>query len=558
MALWRHVVLAVSVLLATSSGVVAQVVPGIDLPGQIERQFQPLPTPRAKPAEAPAALPLLAEPSNAAEIRFTLNNLTIEGATVYPAAVLRGLYESLLNREVSLADIYGVANALTAKYRNDGYILSQAIVPPQAVEGGMVRIAIVEGYVAEVKIEGEVGGRRALVDAYADKIKQTRPLTSAALERYLLLLNDLPGATARATLTPASTQSGAADLVIQFSHRTASGGVNVDNHGSESQGPWRLTADLDLNSVFGQYDKTSFKLVTTGNSEMNYLSLTHDEPIGSEGGKLSVSASVTRSEPPIDAVVPITLQGSSEAAGITYVHPFLRSRSTNFSARFGLSGYNGETDVNSANASTDRIRPLRLGGTWDHADSLLGISILDMELSQGLNAMGASDNGAPGLSRPTGKSDFTKIALYGARLQSITNEWSVLAAVNAQYAFSDLLTPELFSYGGDQFGRGYDPSELVGDSGAALKLELRYAGALPDTLLTGYTAYGFYDVGSVNQRTPISAETSGSAASAGLGLRFNIGRYVSGFLELAKPLTRIVQAEGNKDLRAYFGLGARF
>jgi hemolysin activation/secretion protein len=291
---------------------------------------------------------------------------------------------------------------------------------------------------------------------------------------------------------------------------------------------------------------------------VNYLSLNHDEPIGSEGGKLSVSASVTRSEPPIDAVVPITLQGSSEAAGISYSHPFVRSRSTNLSARFGLSGYNGETDVNSANASTDRIRPLRLGGTWDHADSHLGISILDMELSQGLNALGASDNGTPGLSRPTGKSDFTKITLYGARLQSITNEWSVLAAVNAQYSFSDLLTPELFSYGGEQFGRGYDPSELVGDSGAALKLELRYAGALPDTLLTSYTAYGFYDVGSVNQRTLISSETSGSAASAGLGLRFSIGRYVSGFLELAKPLTRIVQAEGNKDLRAYFGLAARF
>jgi len=40
-----------------------------------------------------------------------------------------------------------------------------------------------------------VGGREPSVDAYADKIKQTRPLTSAALERYLLLLNDLRRAT---------------------------------------------------------------------------------------------------------------------------------------------------------------------------------------------------------------------------------------------------------------------------------------------------------------------------------------------------------------------------
>lgn len=545
-------------LLAFSAAAVAQTAPGTILPGQIERQFQTLPTPRSKPFEAPATAPQQAAPSNAAEIRFVLNSMSIEGATVYPESALRGLYEPYVKREVSLADIYVIANALTAKYRNDGYILSQAIVPPQAVEGGVVRITVVEGFVAEVKVEGDVGGRQSLIAALSDKITRTRPLTSKALERYLLLMNDLPGATARATLAPSATQAGASDLMVQFSHRTFSGGIAVDNRGSKSQGPWRATADLDLNTVLGLHEKTSLKVVTTADEELNYVTLNHEEPLGTEGGKLALNAAVTRSEPPVDAIVPTTLQTSSDSAGITYTHPLIRSRGTNLYGRVGLGGYNGETEVDSARASKDRIRAVRLGMTWDYADRLLGINILDTELSRGLNVLGATRSGSEGLSRPTGKSDFTKITLYGARLQSITDKWSLLAAVNAQYAFSDLLSPELFGVGGEQFGRGYDPSELVGDSGAALKLELRYAGTLPDSLLTGYTVYGFYDIGKVHQRTTISDTSEGSAASAGFGLRYNLGRYVSGFLELAKPLTRIVLVEGDRALRVYFGLGARF
>lgn len=550
--------LAFLATLGAASAAIAQTVPGTVLPGQIERQFQVPPTPRAKPFEAPAAAPQQAAPENAAEIRFVLNGVAIEGATIYPESVLRGFYEPYLGREVSLADVYAIANALTARYRNDGYILSQAIVPPQAVEGGAIRISVVEGYVAEVRIEGDVGGRKSLITALSDKIAAARPLTARTLERYLLLLNDLPGATARATLTPSATQSGASDLVIQFSRRAAGGGLTIDNRGSRSQGPWRATGDLDLNSVFGLQEKTSLKVVTTGNQELDFVSLNHEEVLGSEGGKLAVNAAVTRSEPPVDAAVPANLQTSSGSLGLTYSYPLIRSRGTNLYARAGLTGYNGESEVDSKRASKDRIRAARLGLTWDHADRLLGINILDVELSQGLDILGARRSGSEGLSRPTGKSDFTKLALYGARLQSITGKWSLLAAVNAQYAFSDLLSPELFAVGGDQFGRGYDPSELVGDSGAALKLELRYAGSLTDSLLTGYTAYGFYDIGKVHQRTPISESSDGSAAAVGIGLRFNLGPYVSGFIEAAKPLTRVVLLEEDRALRLYFGLGARF
>ena len=137
---------------------------------------------------------------------------------------------------------------------------------------------------------------------------------------------------------------------------------------------------------------------------------------------------------------------------------------------------------------------------------------------------------------------------------------SLLAAFSGQVAFTDLLSPELFGFGGEAFGRGYDPSEIVGDHGAALKLELRYAlgegiAGLPSF---GATLYGFYDAGVVRQRSPGGLDAQQSATSAGLGVRFDVGRLLSGYLEVAKPLTRTVAAEGQRDPRAFGGLSLRF
>lgn len=548
-------------LLACAPAVVsaqAQPLPGTVQPGQIERQFQPPPEPRAQPAEIQVPPAEQAPPPDADKIRFTLKAVVIEGATVYAEDALKPIYESYLNREVALGNIYGIANALTAKYRNDGYILSQVVVPAQAVREGRVRLQVIEGFVSEVRLEGDIAGRRELLEACAARIQGTRPLTAQALERNLLLMNDLAGVTARATLMPSPTQAGASDLVVLVSHRKYTGGVSIDNRGSKSIGPWRLTADVDFNSIFGLYEHTGLKLVTTGNKELGFLGVTHEEPIGSEGGRLGLSVNVVRSEPELAGGLPANLETSSNSGSIGYSYPALRSRSSNLYLRGTLTAHDGKTDLNGIRNSEDRIRALRLGLTYDSADRFRGVNIVDVELSQGLDALGARRSGSPDLSRASGRSDFTKITAYAARLQSVASRWSVLTAVNAQYAFSDLLAPELFGFGGEQFGRGYDPSEIVGDSGAGLKLELRYTGTPVSEVLKGYTAYGFYDVGTVRRRTPINEPTSESAASAGIGLRFNVGRQVSGFIEIAKPLTHIVAAEGDRDVRGYLGLSVRY
>jgi hemolysin activation/secretion protein len=49
-----------------------------------------------------------------------------------------------------------------------------------------------------------------------------------------------------------------------------------------------------------------------------------------------------------------------------------------------------------------------------------------------------------------------------------------------------------------------------------------------------------------------------SLASTGLGLRFSTEQQVSGFIELAQPLTRAVATRGDRDARTHAGVAAKF
>jgi hemolysin activation/secretion protein len=534
-------------------------VPGTVQPGQIERQFKPEPKIRAGQPDR-SVVPELDQPvpSDAKDIRFRLTKIVIEGATVYSESELLSPYKIRLDSEVSLSEIYQIAASLTAKYRNDGYILSRVIVPIQSIERGEVRLKAIEGYVARVTVEGADGDRRKLVERYTEEIKKSRPLRNDVLERYMLLMNDLPGAFARATIKPSLSEQGGSEMTVQFTQKMVQGGLSADNRGGESLGPMRISADIALNSALGLQENTILRVVSSGDEKMKFGSLAHEERIGPDGGKLWLFASMVRAEPKEMAFIPLNIETSSETYALAYSYPLIRSRSENLYLRGSFFAHDGKTEIFGVEDTRDRIRGFRLGVTYDRADSWYGINLLDIELSQGIEGLGSSDNGDMMLSRYNGRVDFTKATLYAARLQSLTPRVSVLAAVNAQYAWTDLLSSELYSFGGEQFGRGYDPSELVGDHGVAGKVELRFTDTLPYGVAYSYTLYGFYDAGVVYQRSPVGDDHSESAESAGMGLRLNLGPDVSCFAEFAKPLTRDVSAEGDRDARGYGGVSIRF
>jgi hemolysin activation/secretion protein len=551
--------LAICLLAAATAHAQIVIPPGLE-PGQIQRGLKEL---RLPEGAAPKVLPPTPEqvaPPHTAEIRFVLRAIHIDGATVYPPAELAATFKRFVGQEVSVAQVFQFANELTARYRRDGYVLSQVLVPAQDVDAGEVKLLAVEGYVDGIELRGAVAGDDARLTKYGAALKRTRPLTSAALERYLLLVNDLASVSCRGTLKPSSRTPGAADLVVDVAREYTTVAVASDNRNSRSLGSQHASFDFGSNGLIGEWSHLGLHVGSSLDDKLTYLGLDYGTPLGARGMQWSIGATGVRARPGRAANLGTDgLETQSVSGQIELRAPLLRSRARNLYLHAALTTFDGQSQFDSADLSRDQIRALRLGLSFDIADQARGISSVDLEVSQGLDALGARSEGTATspLSRAGGRTDFTKATLYMARLQSLGSawggNWSALAAVSAQHAFDTLLAAELFAFGGENFGRGYDPSEIAGDSGEAFKFELRYAGTAPSLRLSGYSLYGFYDLGHVRRREAVNEDVSERASAAGLGLRMT-GRRWQGLLEYAIPLDHDVAAEGNRDARFFFGV----
>lgn len=533
-----------------------------------EELRQPDLTPQVEPdVRVNQAQPVQA-PSGAEKINFTLNGITFEGVSVYSDAELKSVFADSIGQTISLADLYTIANKLTLKYRNDGYILTQVVVPPQEIDGGVPRLRVVEGYVDRVTIsraDPSAPINMDLINTYARQINQSGgPLNARSLERELLLINDLPGVTARSVLSPSPTKTGAADMTIILDYDPVDGLVSVDNYGSRYLGPLQVGAAATLNSMLGMNEAISAQFVTAPEDwyELAYGSVGYAQPVGPYGTKVHFNANVTDTDPGFD-LAQFDVEGRSYLLNVGATHPFIRTRTTNLTGRLNFDWRRVKSENNIEETRRDRISIVRLGGRYEFIDTVIGAAAntFDLELSKGVNIFGASEEGDDNLTRADADPQATKLEAEIQRLQRVTGSVNLLLAARGQIASNALLSSEEFGVGGINSGRGYDPSEVVGDHGISGKVELQWKEPVKfeQNFVESYQVYGFYDVGRVwNEDPTTSSQKRDSVASVGAGLRFELPYEVDGGVAVAFPLTREVATKDDRDPKYYFNLSKRF
>ena len=537
----------------------AQTVPSVAEPQRLDKRFeQPKVPGSVMEPEVPETKSY--KPSkDLKKIRFILKEIVVKGSTVYSHNAFRRWQKRFIDKKVSLALIYRFAEKITAKYRNDGYLLSRAIVVPQNIKNGVVTIQIVEGYIGNLKIRGPVKGSKMFLKSYGKALLRSSPLKAKDLERYLLLIDDLPGVSVESVLVPSKNEPGASELILTLKHKDMDSNAGIDNRGTKFNGPIQMRAGTNTNSVLGFYDRFGIQGVLTSNpDELLFFNGFGEMPVSSEGTKIFISGSFSKSQPG-STLKQFKVEGNSNTFTVRASHPFIRSRGKNLKGYLGFTSRNSKTDLLNENITDDRLRILKLGMAYDFVDRLRGVNLFSFGLSKGMNIMDASGPGSLKLSRADGRSDFTKLSGDILRLQELGPGWSLLTGVGWQYAFDSLLSSEEFGLGGPQYVRAYDPSEVTGDHGIAFKLELQKGVKTNWNYLKSLQSYLYFDHGTVALRNTTAVQDSSSSLTAvGLGMRGNINKWLSGYIEVGQPLSGDVSAEGNSDPRFFFSLNAHY
>jgi hemolysin activation/secretion protein len=520
-------------------------IPGPAQPPQLQERFRTPPTPTPPTGPTLPQTPLQPTPPAAELEHFRLAEIDITGVTVYSQDELRSLYADLLGNDVTLAQLIDVANKLTTKYRGDGYILAQAVVPEQSASNGVVRIVAVEGFIDQVTIEGDVAGPRSLLDEFTQRIRNARPLTATELERNLLLIGDLPGVNVQSVIEPSATTFGAADLHVILKALPAQGFASVDNRGSRYAGPWAAAVGGSEYSQLGLYEQLDLLYSASPFSPaFRYIQGQAAIPLRfltASGDQLQFFGAGTHERPTIPvAILPFGAKLDELDLHATYFHPIIRSRAQNLTGRFSFIWRDESTFLSTLPASTtnptnDHVRELEARGTYDLVDSFRGVNLVDGSINQGLPILGASRTNGSDISRSNATPTFTYLTTTLSRLQDLGHGFAVFASVSALYSFNPLLPSERFGIGGSQFGRGFAPGNITGDRGFAYKIEPRYGDRLGMKFFDSYQLYAFYDGGETwDIGSPVG---QGRLTSVGTGVRLNVNANISVNPEVAHQLS---------------------
>ncbi len=535
-----------------------------DLPSPVEGLGE---IPRLVPPQREGGIPAIEVPSarstvppGADEILLTPTSVTITGATVLSERQIHDLTAPYIGSETSLGALYQLAAEIQAHYRGRGYLLTRAIIPAQRIEEGAFRIEVIEGYIEDVFVVGDIGPTIWQVERYVQRLTRLRPVRTQDIERYLLLANDLPGIQAVAVIRPGTSGPGAAQLVVEVERDPFDGFLSSNNHGSQYAGPWAAAVGLGANGFAPYGDRTEIVYYRTLDTredtatseelpmEQWYGQVTYQGQIWDEGLRFALNATQTLSHPGY-TLARLDIKTRTDRYSATLTYPFVRTRARNITGKLQLTHSMERSTISGTPIGRDRhtVLEAELGIDFQDVipDWLLPFDFLtasnshvDIGIRRGLPLFGATPDNNFFASRLDGTSQYT--AIYGRveRSQGLfNNRLDLFVAVAGQYSFDTLLSSQEFRVGGDEFGRGYDPSEISGEHGVGVMVELRYQDRPNFGLIEGYEAYSFYDFGMVWNEDIGFPETQ-DLASAGIGARTELAGDVFFDVEIARTLTK--------------------
>lgn len=481
-------------------------------------QPAPLPAPGKRlPAEAIIDGPAEAGPT------VTVRRFVLEARISLDAAVVQAAVAPYLNRPVRYDELLAATRAVALAYRQAGWVVS-AVLPEQDISDGEVRITVTNAVFGGVTMRGgeALGLRQQNIESYViAQQTPSQPLRTDALERALLLIDDLPGLSATGVLR-AGQYAGETDLLVHIEPSARqSGEISLDNTGARSTGYQRALASWTKPGLLTWGDQFSANLIHTFTAYQSdgsdYQRLGYSLPLGYDGWRLALGGSVFSYRLVSSEFSGLGFYGDSDAWDLELTYPLLRHQNKNLylMARAEHKHFNNE----GAGTTVSRYRleeqtwgvrgnmfdDLGAGATTT-GSLLVSSGYLDLRVSPTLStdATTTATNGT-----------FTRLRYSLSREQGLGRGFSAFAAVNGQTADKNLDSSEKFYLGGSSGVRAYPASEGSGYQGFVLNLEARWK-PTADWQLAALYDYGYVTVNHDNSYS--GASTLNEYALKGYGL----------------------------------------
>ena len=526
-------------------------IPPQNLPRQPDRTQPPSQEPISPPPPTPLPPPeqLLESPSsippNPQAIpgkvpeNIVVDRFEFEGNTAISSEELAAVTAPFTKKPISFAELFQARAAVTDLYLKRGYITSGALIPPQQLQGGVVKIQVIEGGLEAINVRGTQRLNPEYVRSRL-RIATDKPLNRDRLLEALQLLQLNPLIQNISAELAAGTEPGANLLDVQVTEaKTFNVQIGLDNNRAPSVGTFRRRVQINQANLFGLGDGLNLGYSNTDGS--NSIDLGYTLPINPRNGTLRFSYGITKSnvvEPPFDR---IDIRSNSNYYELSLRQPLLQTPSQELA--LGLTATRQETDTSvleipfplSAGADDrgrTRISALRFFQEWTKRTSREVIAARS-QFSVGLDVLNATIN------KEAPDSRFFSWRGQAQWVRLLAPETLLLLRADVQLADRTLVPLEQFGLGGQESVRGYRQDILLQDNGALASAEVR----IPIVRIPQWNALlqvaPFLDFGSAWTSSGNQNPDPNILVSTGVGLQLQLGDRVSVRLDYGIPLVSV-------------------
>ncbi|MBB3193999.1 hemolysin activation/secretion protein [Roseateles terrae] len=509
--------LAVALLVGGLSAVPAPVLAQAGLPdaGLLRQDPAPPPTPKRPQDLSRPEDPRLAQEAKGVEgRRVVLTQVVVEGSTVIPDEAWEQRLSPLPEEGLTLRQMRALAEQVQGAVQEAGRPLAVAFLPPQDLSEGILRIQVVEGRYGQVASQGPLASEAA---GWMAPLKPGLPI-GPELERQMLLLSELPGVRAQATLSPGAAV-GDADVSVDIHPGPTWGGeLRVDNHGNRYAGRNRVVGNVYVNRLLVLGDQLTVA-AGTGDEGGGQAQLGYGLPLGAQGMRLDLTTGFSRYELGREFDI-LGASGKVSTVSGTLTVPLQVTQRRRVSWSSGLQAQQISNrqalfeieDRRSALAWVNTLQGAQWlsggGAMWGRVSAETGRVRIKDHLSQEIDALTAQTAGG-----------YLLLGMDVAMLKPI-GDWQIFGRVAGQVGNRNLDPSRKWVLGGPNGVRAWPTSEGSGDDGALAQMEVRRQWGV-------FQPFLFVDAGRVqiNHQPWVEGRNSRTLSGAGLGLRVNKGAW---------------------------------
>jgi len=456
-------------------------------------------------------------------------------------------------KDLSIQQLMEIADIITRKYWEKGYITSFAYIPVQKMERGILEIEVVEGRPGNIIVKNNKYYTEKFIIGYFNKVSKKEILNNKDIERALLLLNEFPKLSVNATLTKGSSPA-TTDIILNVSEKMypMNFGLFYNNFGSRYTGEHRVGFNWDWANITKNGDVLSLTGVTNIEDfdQMWYWKAGYSIPIGYDG--LKVGADYSKMSYKIGKELKILgIEGEAEVFGIDVSYPLIRARDKNLSVSGGIrhKTYENFLFEKTYTTSNDYYSVFELGASGDRFLGKRNHIFYTLKTTMGLEDMfgGMDDDEYTTSSRP-GITDggWAKLNIDLTNITKIADSVQLITRASGQIANDNLLTSEQFAIGGPDTVRGYPSGEYLGDYGYLLSAELRTPIVPGATTVNKYANLAFFgDYGRTYFKDELPGDKEGELASVGVGLRIYLPCTFNMRFDAAYPVSSADASDGD-------------